>query len=269
MFKLKKNLLFSWLVLSFCVLEVQAAESIGSYNNGCIKGAVPLKAGTHFQIQKWGVERNYGHPELIDYINSLVKRAKESHLPDLLIGDLGRPLGGPFGASSSHGSHQSGLDVDVSFDFAEPRKSESELRNPKDVFIVDQKNRPTANFDDARVALLYLAAQDERVERIFVAPGIKRVLCKIYEGKDRSWLRKIRPWFGHRGHMHVRLACPLDSPNCVKQAKVPAGDGCGEELMSWFLPPPPSTSTGPRKPKPKKVLPALCRDFFIKNHYKY
>lgn len=36
--------------------------------------------------------------------------------------------------------------------------------------------------------------------------------------------------------MHVRLACPLDSPLCVNQAKAPQEDGCGQELDSWLYP---------------------------------
>ena len=99
------------------------SEVIGEYANGCVKGAVPLKSGTNYQVQVWGAGRNFGHPQLIDYIQKLVMKAKAHHLPDLLIGDLSRYNGGRFGASSSHGSHQSGLDVDISFDFATPRKT--------------------------------------------------------------------------------------------------------------------------------------------------
>ena len=96
------------------------------------------------------------------------------------------------------------------------------MSHPKDVYLVDSKQRPTKNFDINKVKLIYLAAIDDRVERIFVAPGIKRGLCQSFKGKDRSWLSKIRPWFGHRAHMHVRLKCPKDSPNCIAQDPVPA-----------------------------------------------
>ena len=47
---------------------------------------------------------------------------------------------------------------------------------------------------------------------------------------------KIRPWFGHDSHFHVRIACPKDAAYCEDQAPVPAGDGCGDELYSWFEP---------------------------------
>lgn len=246
-----------------------AAEVIGEYANGCIKGAVPLNNGTNYQVQIWGRGRNYGHPELIDYIQKLVLKAKHYNLPDLLIGDLSKRQGGSFGGGSSHGSHQSGLDVDISFDFATPKKSFYELSHPQDVYLVDTHNRVTKNFDKRRVALIYLAASDSRVERIFVAPGIKKALCQVYEGHDKSWLQKLRPWFGHRGHMHVRLACPLDSPLCVNQAKAPQGDGCGQELDSWLYPQKYAqkpAKKGKPQVKKKRVMPPECRALFA-SHY--
>ena len=46
---------------------------------------------------------------------------------------------------------------------------------------------------------------------------------------------KVRPWYGHNDHIHVRLKCPADSPNCRKQPPVPGGDGCAaKELDYWF-----------------------------------
>lgn len=257
---LKKLLLGSVFMASLAVGNdaLAAIDIYGTYNNGCIRGAQALKNGDHYTLQKWGPGRNFGHPELIDYIQKLALRAKQEGLPELLIGDLSLHYGGPFGGGSAHGSHNIGLDVDVSFDFNSPKKSKYELEHPKDVFIVNRKNRPTEDFTADTVKLLYLATQDERVERIFVAPGIKRHLCELYSDSDRSWLRKIRPWFGHRAHMHVRLGCPLDAPYCKKQTPPPQGDGCGAELASWFQPPPPGSSKPKPKPKPKKVLPAQC-----------
>src|SRR5581483_1042400 len=49
----------------------------------------------------------------------------------------------------------------------------------------------------------------------------------------RDWLRKVRPWWGHDDHFHVRLACPADSPECAPQAALPPGDGC-DALAWWF-----------------------------------
>jgi len=87
-------------------------------------------------------------------------------------------------------------------------------------------------------SLIKLAAQDAAVTRIFVDPAIKQRLC-LDAGADRNWLHKVRPWFGHGAHMHVRLRCPASSLECEYQDMPhmpPPGDGCGSELVSWFVP---------------------------------
>lgn len=58
-----------------------------------------------------------------------------------------------------------------------------------------------------------------------IKPAIKKQLCQE-AGQDRDWLRKVRPWFAHRAHMHVRLRCPADSLECKDQDALPAGVGC-------------------------------------------
>ena len=259
---IKKNIkLLLGCILILCSVSAYSSEVIGSYANGCIAGAKPLLSGNHYQIQKWGKDRNYGHPSLISFIKSLSNKAKKNNIPRLLIGDLSSPLGGSFGPRSNHGSHQSGLDVDISFDFAEPKKTEYELSHPKDIHIVDTNNNKTRHFNQNHIKLIYLAASDPKVERIFVAPGIKKTLCDVYKNSDRSWLAKVRPWFGHRAHMHVRLQCPSDSPSCQKQAAVPQGDGCGAELYSWLHPKVPETK-GKSLVKKKKIPPKKCQQLF-------
>src|SRR6187401_2171154 len=48
-------------------------------------------------------------------------------------------------------------------------------------------------------------------------------------------MSKVRPWYGHADHIHVRLKCPTDSPDCRPQPPVPAGDHCEDKsLKSWF-----------------------------------
>ncbi|HCB13842.1 MAG TPA: penicillin-insensitive murein endopeptidase, partial [Gammaproteobacteria bacterium] len=68
---------------------------------------------------------------------------------------------------------------------------------------------------------LKLAAQSPRVERIFVNAIIKQALCD--SETDRAWLNKVRPWWGHDAHFHVRLACPPDSGQCKPQQPIPPG----------------------------------------------
>ena len=82
------------------------------------------------------------------------------------------------------------------------------------------------------VTLLETAASDPAVDRIFVNPAIKRMLC---EGPARGapWAARLRPWWGHHDHFHVRLKCPAGSPACVAQ-EAPPDDGCGPSLAWWF-----------------------------------
>ena len=94
--------------------------------------------------------------------------------------------------------------------------------------------------------------EDPAVARIFVFPGAKVQMCKDATG-DRRWLRKIRPWWGHHYHFHVRLNCPRGARGCEDQAPPPAGDGCAdaEEWVRNILNPPPPDPNAPA-PKPRR-----------------
>ncbi|WP_295968216.1 penicillin-insensitive murein endopeptidase, partial [uncultured Bartonella sp.] len=98
------------------------------------------------------------------------------------------------------------------------------------------------------------------------SPGIKKQLCDTVTG-DRSWLQKVRPYWGHFWHFHVRLKCQAGSENCKPQPKVTAGDGCDKSLAWWFTDEPwadkkpkKPTTTTPPKPHIMMVseLPKEC-----------
>ena len=200
-----------------------AAQAIGGYSAGCIEGAVALPTqGGGYRVARPERGRTFGHPLLISVIRDLGRRLQRLHLPLLAVGDLAQPRGGP--APTGHASHQTGLDVDLWF--VPPAGKET-------VSMVDAAHaRPSARFDAAVARQLELAASDARVDRIFVNPVLKRALCGSAVGA-RDWLRKLRPWWGHADHFHVRLACPADSPGCVPQPPLPPGDGC-DTLAWWF-----------------------------------
>lgn len=225
-------------------------QPIGSYSNGCIIGAQPLALkGTGYQVIRSVKNRYYGHPQLLSYLKGLAQRTNNAGLPTILIGDMAMPAGGRF--SSGHASHQTGLDADIWLRFG-PMDDET-ARNPAGLATL-MVDRDSQRVDDSlwtpqHTMLIKLAAQDARVDRIFVNPAIKVKLCQV-AGSDRSWLNKIRPWYGHDSHFHIRLGCPADAQNCENQAPPPEGDGCGEELYSWFEP-----KSGGSTAK-AKVLPA-------------
>ncbi|MGA6962480.1 MAG: penicillin-insensitive murein endopeptidase, partial [Xanthobacteraceae bacterium] len=67
-----------------------------------------------------------------------------------------------------------------------------------------------------------------------VNPAIKKALRRG-AGRDRAWLSKVRPWYGHDYQFHVRIVCPADSPNCTSESPIVTGDGrSGRELDRWF-----------------------------------
>jgi penicillin-insensitive murein DD-endopeptidase len=95
-----------------------------------------------------------------------------------------------------------------------------------------------------------------QVDRVLVNPAIKQALCRDVTG-DRSWIRLIRPWYGHAAHMHIHFRCPADQPTCIDIPPPPAGDGCDATLAWWFEPHPATPGAGkPTRPAP---LPAACR----------
>jgi penicillin-insensitive murein endopeptidase len=213
------------------------ALSIGGYSAGCVQGAISLPlSGPGFQVMRPERHRHFGHPALIQFIRTLARTAKAKQLGLVLVGDLGQPRGGP--APTGHASHQTGLDVDVWY--ATPatpsaRLAPDERKLASSPAVVDDASLTlNAHWQPRMAELLRLAAEDERVARVFVNPVIKRALCE-QSGKERGFLSKLRPWWGHDEHFHVRLACPEDSPQCEPQAPIAAGDGC-EELAQWLSP---------------------------------
>ena len=118
--------------------------------------------------------------------------------------------------------------------------------------------RPT--WGAAEATVLAAAANNPAVDLIFVSPPIKRYMCRVFTGA--SWLYRVRPWWGHEDHFHVRLTCPAGSPLCQHQEGLdPADAGCGADLDWWFSAEADrewrrlSTSTEPRR---FPALPAEC-----------
>ena len=240
------------------------ASVIGSPAAGCLKGAVSLREDEHsFQVLRPSRNRHWGHPATIRFIGELARAAKgEGIAGPLLIGDMAQPRGGPMPVG--HGSHQNGLDVDIWFRLPVKPLSRAEIEAPKPVSMVYGTEVDEDHWTPAQARLLELAARAPQVDRIFVNPAIKKAMCRAVPADgDREWLRKLRPWWGHDEHFHVRLSCPGDSPGCERQKPMPEGDGCGDELESW--------STRPTWPAPtakphhqSRPLPEACAGLFRK-----
>ncbi|CNF87633.1 penicillin-insensitive murein endopeptidase [Yersinia frederiksenii] len=238
-------------------------QAIGGFANGCVIGAMPLPLeSADYQVMRADQRRYFGHPDLLNFIHRLGAKAQQNKLGTVLIGDMAMPAGGRF--SSGHASHQSGLDVDIWLQLPQQRWSQQQLLKPQPIDLVtaDSKSVAPVLWQPQIGSLIKLAANDNEVTRIFVNPAIKKQLC-LDAGADRNWLHKVRPWFGHRAHMHVRLRCPADSLECLDQDTPPPGDGCGAELESWFQPHQPSAKPGKTLPPP---LPPSCQAL-LDNHF--
>jgi penicillin-insensitive murein DD-endopeptidase len=250
------------------------ARSIGSYAKGCLAGGMALPTdGPSWQVMRLSRNRNWGHPELIRYLEDLANDAPSIGWRGLLVGDIAQPRGGPM--ISGHASHQIGLDADIwlrpmpdhtmSREERENVSAISMLKGPMDVKGADRSVDPR-KWTDTHARLIKRAASDKRVARIFVSPAIKKALCAFEKGKDRSWLRVVRPWWGHHYHFHVRLACPSGSQGCKDQNPPPPGDGCGKELAYWLSDEPwvPKKTDKPKKIVKKRpltlaALPPSCK----------
>jgi penicillin-insensitive murein endopeptidase len=242
-----------------------APRSIGFYATGCLAGGVALPIdGPTWQVMRLSRDRNWGHPKLIAFLERLASNAKKVGWNGLLVGDMSQPRGGPM--RTGHASHQVGLDADIWFtpmpDHVQSRE-EREFTSAVQMVAEDRLDVDPKVWTHTRTELLRTAAQDPEVERIFVNAAIKKVVCRE-AGADRSWLSKLRPWWGHDYHFHVRLLCPADSPQCKPQPPPEPGDGCGNELDFWFKdsalhPKPPAVPPKPKPPLTLAALPAACR----------
>lgn len=244
------------------------ARAVGKYNRGCLAGGKMLPVdGPAWQAMRLSRNRNWGHPKTVKYVERLAVDAKANDgWSGLLVGDLAQPRGGPM--LTGHRSHQIGLDADIWLRAMPEKRFTREEREKisaismlgRDKLSVDPKK-----WTKAHVSLVRRAASYPEVARIFVHPAIKKALCKA-AGKNRDWLRRIRPWWGHHYHFHVRLKCPAGSVGCVNQPSPPPGDGCGKPLDAWLKtmarpkvkPKKPAKKRKPRPPVTLAHLPRAC-----------
>ena len=238
--------------------------AVGGYSRGCLAGAVPLPPdGPYHQAMRLSRNRNWGHPELVAYLEDLSKKIHErSGWPGILVGDLAQPRGGPM--LSGHASHQIGLDADIWL-MPQPNSrfstQEREEISAVSVLLPGKREISRTVWKHDHFVLIKTAAEDERVARVFVNPAIKRALCEGEYG-DRDWLRKVRAWYGHDTHIHVRLHCPDSDSECRNQMPPPPGDGCGTELDWWFTEAPYKRAPAKAKPLSLSDLPMACRTIF-------
>jgi len=241
-----------------------AARSIGFYSRGCLAGASALPVnGETWQVMRLSRDRYWGHPNLIRFLEHLSNRApQEAGWPGILVGDMSQPRGGPM--ITGHASHQIGLDADIwltPMPNRELSRREREEMSAVDMVRSDKLDVDPKVWTAGQLAIIRAAARDPGVERIFVNAAIKKAICRQATG-DRSWLTKVRPYYGHNYHFHVRIACPNGDEACRDQDPVPTGEGCDASLAHWFtdavLHPRLNPNAKPKPPLTLANLPPEC-----------
>jgi penicillin-insensitive murein endopeptidase len=230
----------------------------GPASGGCIAGAVSLPAeGPGFQTIHLDRSAFWGAPQTIARLEAFGREAAAAGLPTLLVEDISRARGGPL--PGGHVSHQIGLDADVGLDMRARGplgRAERESVELRSLVRADGRDVDPGVWSDRVMVLLRMAAGLPEVDRVLVNPAIKQQLCREVGG-DRSWLRLIRPWYGHAAHMHIRFRCPERQGDCVQAPPPPAGDGCDGTLQWWFEQlGAPAKPAAPEKPP---VVPVACR----------
>jgi penicillin-insensitive murein DD-endopeptidase len=240
---------------------------IGFYSKGCIAGAEALPInGDTWQVMRLSRNRNWAHPDMIELLERLSARAhKDAGWPGILIGDMAQPRGGPM--ITGHASHQIGLDADVWLTPMPDHRLSREEREDKSAVMMVRSDRLDVDpkvFTPGHLAVIRDAAQEPRVQRIFVNAAIKKALCRDAKG-DRSWLSKIRPMYGHDYHFHIRITCPAGAKQCEPQPPPADGEGCSAaDFAYWFQdsvihPKPPTEPPPPSHPITLAQLPPDCR----------
>jgi penicillin-insensitive murein DD-endopeptidase len=266
----EKNLTAKQLFGAVQLPSIGKTVAIGHYHRGCLAAGVEFPInGPNWQVMRVSRNRNWGHPSLIRFLEKFAPAAaKATGWKGILVGDLAQPRGGP--SPSDHASHQTGLDVDVWFLPMPDRvltKEERDTISAINLVSDDWKSLNPETWTPQHVAFIKAAAQQPEVQRVLVNAAIKKELCRVEAKKPHAWMAKVRPWYGHHDHIHVRLFCPTGSPKCEAQEPVKDEDGCsGKELDAWFSdkrlkpqiskPPPPAK---PPKPMMLADLPPACK----------
>jgi penicillin-insensitive murein endopeptidase len=242
-------------------------RAVGFYAKGCIAGAEALPInGETWQVMRLSRNRNWAHPDMVALLKRVAAKVpKEAGWPGILVGDMSQPRGGPM--ITGHASHQVGLDADI---WLTPMPNRQLSRNEREemsaVMMVrsDRLDIDPQAWTPRHLAVIRAAAQESRVQRIFVNAAIKKALCREAKG-DRSWLAKVRPMYGHDYHFHIRIRCPAGSGDCERQPEPSEGEGCSAgDLAYWFKdsvlhPKPPKVRPKPKPPMTLAQLPAACR----------
>jgi penicillin-insensitive murein DD-endopeptidase len=172
-----------------------ATHSIGFYNKGCLAGAKALPiSGKTWQVMRPSNNRNWAHPDMVAMLERLSAKAHEvAGWPGLLVEDMSQPRGGPM--LTGHASHQIGLDADIWLT-PMPKKQLSRIEREEmsaiNMVRADRLDIDPSVWTPAHLLVIRAAAQEPRVERIFVNAAIKKALCRELRATAAGLSRSAR-----------------------------------------------------------------------------
>lgn len=212
------------------------AVAVGTYNKGCFNGGAQLpQSGPTWQAMRLSRNRNWGHPELVNFLIGLSQAATKMGWRGLYVGDMSQPRGGPM--LTGHASHQLGLDADIwMLPPSSLNLSPAQRESLSSISVVAGNGLSVnRNWTASHAAIIQSAAMDPRVDRIFLDAAIKVAMCQANNNRG-AWLQKLRPTPNHDYHFHVRLHCPRGSSGCTNTAASVASlsgndNGCGAAMQ--------------------------------------
>src|SRR5262249_45734196 len=161
-----------------------------------LAGAVALPInGATWQVMRLSRNRNWGHPNLVQFLERLAAQAPKTGWHGLLVGDMSQPRGGPM--LTGQASHHVGLDAAICLtpmpNGGRPRQEREEMSGAM-IVAGDRLDVDPEVWTPAPLAVIRAAAKDRQVARILVNAAIKKALCRA-AGDDRHWLGKVQPWW--------------------------------------------------------------------------
>jgi penicillin-insensitive murein endopeptidase len=211
-------------------LETSKSVSMGTPIKGSlVHGVVLPKKGAGYLLTAETQRRRarFGVNELVTLVKEIAFKVNRKYPGGILrVADLSKRLGGPI---DHHGSHQSGLDVDLLFYLLDEKGKSVAVEDfiPIDLHGYSTEPPMKYTFDTARNWALVetaLGSQKAEVQWIFVAEHIKDLLVAYAEEngasplviqKARQILRQPGPKT-HVDHFHVRIYCPKnDASGCT------------------------------------------------------
>jgi penicillin-insensitive murein endopeptidase len=212
---------------------VERAESVGSPNEGSLKGGVHLDLSRpYFRVVpayesgdvRWGL------PQLVTMIDRAA-RAVHKRFPGsvLEVGDLSQRGGGDL---LRHHSHESGRDADLGFYAVDAKNKQVHARTLiKFDEAMTSPTVPGARYDLPRNwALVQELLTDPvaRVSHVFIAEWIRHELLAYARPRvshalwERAAMVMMQPHdsLPHDDHLHVRISCPHElRSSCIELAR--------------------------------------------------